>query len=313
LKGGRRTNRKWPPRAGPSDALAKTASVGAKTIFAGFGLGVIYNVAMKALHGWKDTPEKVFGEPLKGGSVACEITPELLGVGYVIGPRIAAIMAAGGVLSYLLLIPLIKFFGDGLAGPLAPGTGLIKDMGPNDIRRLLRALHRRGCGRGGRHHQLARSLPLIWRGIRGGCATLRKAGEATKPCRAPIGTLSMKFVFIGIVALIGAILLAPTLHMNLMGALMIILCGFLFVTVSSRLTGEIGSSSNPISGMTIATLLLTCLAFLALGWTDRRLLHHGALRRRHRLHASSNGGTTSQDLKTGFLIGSTPRFQQSPS
>jgi putative OPT family oligopeptide transporter len=96
-------------RGGAVDALAATATVGAKTIFAGFGLGVIYNVAMKALHGWKDTPEKVFGAPLAGGSIACEITPELLGVGYVIGPRIAAVMAAGGVLSYLLLIPLIRF------------------------------------------------------------------------------------------------------------------------------------------------------------------------------------------------------------
>jgi hypothetical protein len=83
---------------------------------------------MKAFRGWKDTPEKVFDAPLKGGSVACEVTPELLGVGYVIGPRIAAVMAAGGILSYLLLIPLIKFFGDGLSEPLMPGSTLIKDM-----------------------------------------------------------------------------------------------------------------------------------------------------------------------------------------
>src|SRR3954463_5362548 len=108
-------------RGGAVDSLAANATVGARTIFTGFGLGVIYNVAMKALHGWKDTPEKVFSAPLKGGSIACEITPELLGVGYVIGPRIGAVMAAGGILSYLLLIPLIKFFGEGLAGPLAPG------------------------------------------------------------------------------------------------------------------------------------------------------------------------------------------------
>src|SRR6266478_3231616 len=122
--------------------------------------------------------------------------------------------------------------------------------------------------------------------------------------------LSMKFVFVGIAALIVAILFAPSLHMNLIGAVMIILCGFLFVTVSSRLTGEIGSSSNPISGMTIATLLLTCLVFLALGWTDRTYyltaLSVGGLV----CIASSNGGTTSQDLKTGFLIGSTPSHQQ---
>src|SRR5438105_10786332 len=88
-------------RGAEVDALSRTASAGARTIFAGFGLGIIYNIAMKALHAWKDTPEKVFSAPLAGGSIACEVTPELLGVGYVIGPRIAAVMAAGGVLSYL--------------------------------------------------------------------------------------------------------------------------------------------------------------------------------------------------------------------
>jgi hypothetical protein len=139
--------------------LAASANVGARTIFTGFGLGVIYNIAMKALHGWKDTPEKVFDAPLKGGSIACEITPELLGVGYVIGPRIAAVMAAGGVLSYLLLIPLIKFFGEGLAGPLAPGSVPIADMSPKPDSRRLHSLHRRGRSRGGRHHQPAALAP----------------------------------------------------------------------------------------------------------------------------------------------------------
>src|SRR6187549_472279 len=103
-------------RAGTA-VLGKAASVGARTIFAGFGIGMIYNVAMRLFPRWKDSPEHIFGAPLKSGSISCEITPELLGVGYVIGPRIGAIMAAGGVLSYLLLIPLIKFFGEGLMAP----------------------------------------------------------------------------------------------------------------------------------------------------------------------------------------------------
>src|SRR6185436_16077938 len=107
-------------RAGTGE-LGKAASIGAKTIFTGFGIGMLYNVAMKLFPRWKDAPEQVFSAPLKGGSVSCEITPELLGVGYVIGPRIGAIMAAGGVLSYLLLIPLIKFFGEGLTSVLPPG------------------------------------------------------------------------------------------------------------------------------------------------------------------------------------------------
>ncbi|HTO04027.1 MAG TPA: OPT/YSL family transporter, partial [Opitutus sp.] len=122
--------------------------------------------------------------------------------------------------------------------------------------------------------------------------------------------LSLKFVAGGIVALIAMVTLAPTLHMNLLGAVLIVVFGFLFVTVSSRLTGEIGSSSNPISGMTVATLLFTCLIFLLVGWTlpsyYMTALSIGAIV----CIAASNGGTTSQDLKTGFLLGATPKYQQ---
>src|SRR5947199_9146518 len=107
----------------------------AKTIFTGFGIGLLYKALNVAFRGWKDTPEKVFGAPFAAGSVSAEISPELLGVGYIIGPRIGAIMCAGGVLAYLVLIPAIKFFGAGLATPLAPETrALIRDMTPGAIR-----------------------------------------------------------------------------------------------------------------------------------------------------------------------------------
>ncbi|MDR3406466.1 MAG: oligopeptide transporter, OPT family [Chthoniobacter sp.] len=297
-------------RGAKVDSLADTATIGAKTIFTGFGLGIIYNVAMKAFYLWKDTPGKVFGAPLKGGSLACEITPELLGVGYVIGPRIAAVMAAGGVLSYLVLIPLIQFFGEGLAGPLAPGTALIKDMSPNQIRGAYILYIGAGAVAAGGIISLVRSLPLIWRGIRDGLRDYRGKGAGGEAVARTDRDLPLKLVFIGIAGLVVAILFSPSLHMNIAGAVMIVLCGFLFVTVSSRLTGEIGSSSNPISGMTIATLLLTCLAFLVLGWTDRvfyvTALSVGGIV----CIASANAGATSQDLKTGFLIGSTPSHQQ---
>jgi hypothetical protein len=117
-----------------AEAAGLGASPGAKVIFTGFGIGLLYKTLNIAFKGWKDVPEKVFGAPLKGGSVGAEISPELVGVGYIIGPRIASIMCAGGVLSYLLLIPLIKFFGDHIPGPLAPGTMPISEMGPNQIR-----------------------------------------------------------------------------------------------------------------------------------------------------------------------------------
>src|SRR5712691_8139384 len=117
---------------GGGEARADPGRAG--VIFLGFGIGLAYKTVNIALKGWKDVPEKDFGAPLKGGSVGVEISPELLGVGYIIGPRIASIMCAGGVLAYLLLIPLIKFFGDALPVPLAPGAKLIHDMSPNQIR-----------------------------------------------------------------------------------------------------------------------------------------------------------------------------------
>ena len=291
-------------------ASGKAASVGAKTIFTGFGIGILYNVAMKLFPRWKDTPEKIFDAPFKGGSISCEITPELLGVGYVIGPRLGAIMAGGGVLSYLVLIPLIKFFGEGLPGPLSPGNALIRDMAPDDIRSKYILYIGAGAVAAGGIISLVRSIPLIWHGIKEGFRDFGGTDRNRVNVPRTEHDLPMKFVFIGIAALIVAIYFAPGLHMNIGGAIMIVLCGFLFVTVSSRLTGEIGSSSNPISGMTVATLLLTCLAFLMLGWTERMFyvtaLSVGGIV----CIAASNGGSTSQDLKTGFLIGATPRAQQ---
>src|SRR5438876_4425516 len=121
-------------RAAASD-LAKAAEakglatgVSARTIFAGFGIGLVYKTAMSALKAWKDVPEKVFGPPFNAGSVSAEISPELLGVGYIIGPRIASVMCSGGVLAYLVLIPLIKFFGEHMSAPIPPGTIPISEM-----------------------------------------------------------------------------------------------------------------------------------------------------------------------------------------
>jgi putative OPT family oligopeptide transporter len=288
------------------------ASVNAKTIFAGFGIGLLYKVANVAFKGWKDVPEKVFGAPLKAGSISAEISPEMLGVGYIIGPRTAGIMAAGGVLSYLVLIPLIKFFGERLTEPLAPGTKLISEMSHGDIRSAYILYVGAGAVAMGGLISLVRSLPTIWHGLKLGVLDMvdsRRAAAAAAAERTG-QDLPMKFVLIGIIGLVAAITFAKPLHMNPLGAGLIVLLGFLFVTVSSRLTGEIGSSSNPVSGMTIATLLITCLAFLAVGWTGNTYyvtaLSVGAVV----CIACSNGGTTSQDLKTGYLVGGTPKRQQ---
>ncbi len=301
-------------QAASAEARAEEAERGgsalsARTIFTGFGVGLAYKSVMVALKGWKDVPEKVFGKPFESGSVSAEISPELLGVGYIIGPRIASVMCAGGVLAYLVLIPLIKFFGDAIPGALAPGGIPIAKMGPSQIRSAYVLYIGAGAVAAGGIISLLRSLPIIGHGLREGLrdvGALRGAG----PKRRTENDLSMKVVLGGIVALVLAIWLARPLHMNVLGAVLIVAFGFLFVTVSSRLTGEIGSSSNPISGMTVATLLLTCLVFLVVGWTGGpyyvTALSVGAVV----CIAASNGGSTSQDLKTGYLVGATPRLQQ---
>jgi len=287
-----------------SEAAQDEAGKRAAVIFGGFGIGLLYKVLNVAFKGWKDTPEVVFDAPLKGGSIGCEVSPELLGVGYIIGPRIASVMAAGGVLSYLLLIPMIKFFGEHLGVPIAPGTKLISDMSPDDIRGAYVLYIGAGAVATGGLVSLVRALPTIWRSLTAGLSGLGKNIKVALPLRTD-QDIPMKWVFIGSLAIIVAITLATPLR-----AILILVFGFLFSTVSSRLTGEIGSSSNPISGMTVATLLFTCLIFLIMGWTGGQYyvtaLSVGAIV----CIASSNAGTTSQDLKTGFLVGSTPRLQQ---
>jgi len=307
------------PSARAEMAAAEAAGLGqapgARQIFTGFGIGLLYKTANVALKGWKDIPERIFGAPFKGGSVSAEISPELLGVGYIIGPYISGIMCAGGALSYLLLIPIIKFFGDGLPGPLAPGRMPISEMAPDQVRGAYILYIGAGAVAAGGLISLTEAMPAIWRGLKAGFRDVKGSGSAAAAAAGEVPRtardLPMKAVAIGVVVLMAAIMIAQeALHMNLLGALLIVVFGFIFVAVSSRLTGEIGSTSNPTSGMTVATLLFTCLIFLLVGWTGNAYyvtaLSVGAIV----CIAAANGGTTSQDLKTGFLLGATPKLQQ---
>src|SRR5437879_5880706 len=294
-------------------SIADEAMTGGRTIFSGFGIGFLYYGVQEIWKTWKEIPTKVFGRPFEAASISIENNPALLGVGYIIGPTISSIMVAGGVLSYLVLIPAIKYFGGGWAMPLPPETAhLIKDMSVEQIQKAYVLYIGAGAVAAGGIISLIRSLPVIWHGLKGGLADLRTTRTATAGAPRTDRDLSMKFVLGGIIFLLVAIMIVPQLNLrgNLLGALLIVAFGFLFVTVSSRLTGEIGSSSNPISGMTVATLLLTCLVFLIIGWTTPpyfvTALSIGGIV----CIAASNGGTTSQDLKTGFLVGSTPKSQQ---
>ncbi len=282
-----------------------------KIVFGGFFLGLFYKFFNVGMHLWKDVPEKIFSS-FKGSAISAEVSPELLGVGYIIGIRTAAIMMAGGVLSSFVLIPMIALFGGNLAEPLFPAKILIKDMEIHDIWRNYVLYIGAGAVAAGGIISLFQSLPTIVHGAKSGLASVFGGGDkskATKKLRTD-DDLPFSFVVIGTLVMVIALWFAPALHINLLSALMIILFGFLFVTVSSRLTGEIGSSSNPISGMTVATLLLTCLVFLAVGWIGPEY-RVGALSIAAVVCiAASNGGTTSQDLKTGYIVGATPRLQQ---
>ena len=280
-----------------------------KIVFGGFFLGLFYkffNVGMKL---WKDVPEKAFGF-FKGSAVAAEVSPELLGVGYIIGLRTAAIMMAGGVLSSFVLIPMISLFGGNLTEPLFPAKVLIKDMSIHDIWRNYVLYIGAGAVAAGGIISLFQSLPTIISGAKSGLASVMGSKKSEELKSRTENDLPFSFVVIGTLLMVLGLWFAPALHINLFSAILIIIFGFLFVTVSSRLTGEIGSSSNPISGMTVATLLLTCLVFLAVGWIgpEHRV---GALSIAAVVCiAASNAGTTSQDLKTGYIVGATPKYQQ---
>ncbi|MGD0653376.1 MAG: oligopeptide transporter, OPT family [Thermoguttaceae bacterium] len=318
---------KYPEGTACADVLVigETGGSTAKTVFIGFGLAFVHKFLMAGMRLWKDIVSKPL-DWFSGATPAIEATPELLGVGYIIGTRVACIMVAGGILAYLVLVPAIKFFGEGLTAPLYPATALISTMDSDAIRSNYIVYIGAGAVATGGIIGLCRAMPLIYSSLRSGLRDMKNAirtGGAL--ARRTDRDMPMWVVFVGSILLVAAIWVflgadpqaggsftwaALMNWTNLVAAVLIVLFGFLFVTVSSRLTGEIGSSSNPISGMTVATLLLTCLIFLLLGWTNpqNRLIALSVAA--VVCIASSNGGTTSQDLKTGYLVGATPKYQQ---
>src|SRR6185436_19446791 len=232
LKAGADEESKRIGEASDTSAASKSAvteRLDASTIFTGFGIGVVYKTLMAAFRFWKDVPEKIFNRGLKGGSVSADISPELLGVGYVIGPRISSILMAGGVLNALVLIPMITFFGDGMTTILAPGNKLISSMTPEEIRKAYVLYIGAGAVTAGGIISLLRSMPVILHGMKSGLSDFRAAAGSHLAGLRTERDIPMKVVVGGIVALVLAILLAPSLHMNAIGAIMIVLFGFLFV------------------------------------------------------------------------------------
>jgi len=302
--------------------VGEKGGASAKTVFTGFGLAFLYSFLMKALKFWPDEPSRLLkffrrdgstAFEFQGAHVALEASPALLGVGYVIGPRIASIMVAGGVLASWVLTPAIVLFGSGRTTPLFPAEKPISQMSVGEIWHDYVLYIGAGAVAAGGIISMMQSLPTIVGSIRSGFSDLVSRGaQATSGLLASRldRDMSMKVVILGCLALVVAIWTAPMLNMTLLGALLIVVFGFLFVTVSARLTGEIGSSSNPISGMTVATLLMTCLIFVAVGRTGEFYRLMALSVAAIVCIACSNGGSVAQCLKTGYIVGATPRAQQ---
>jgi putative OPT family oligopeptide transporter len=299
----------------------------ASRVFLGLGLGGLYTLFQNSsIFGvWPDQPDYQpdLGKQhiLKGAAIRVDAVPEYLGVGYIIGARVAGTMFAGGVFSWLVLMPAIYFFGSHLPGALYPATKPIAQMSPGELWSAYVRPMGAGAVAASGLITLCKTIPTIVSALRAGLVNMRKnaGGNAVADERTD-KDLPMSVVVIGSVVLVALMWIFLTFHpvpgaqtgmlANLAASLLIVVFGFLFVTVSSRIVGLIGSSANPISGMTIATLMATAAVFLVKGWTAPAF---GALAITVGgvvCIASANAGDTSQDLKTGFLIGATPWKQQ---
>ncbi|OGS12560.1 MAG: peptide transporter [Elusimicrobia bacterium RIFOXYA12_FULL_57_11] len=307
-----------------------------KTAYQGLGFAFIYATLQKIFGVIAESPAWVTMQTNKyfpSATINGEITPEYLGVGYIVGPRIAGVLVAGGVLAWLGLIPLLA--------TLVPGTviaeqlvklGYLKDIltagGPGgwdpvthqfaDTAAAVYRAYVRQIGAGavaaGGFITLLKTLPTIISSFKGSIASLknRKSGASIARTENDLSFMTVIGGSIGLVTLIAILPMIPgnSVISKLMLGGLIIVFGFFFVTVSSRIVGIIGSSSNPISGMTIATLMGTALIFIAVGWTGMvyepmALVVGGMI-----CIAAANAGATSQDLKTGYIVGATPKYQQ---
>ena len=307
--------------------VGEKGGTSARTVFFGFGLAFAYQTLMQALALWREevSARVTSIQGYDKANLSCGVEPALLGVGYIIGPRIASITVSGGLLAALVLTPMIAYFGSLNTTPLPPAVQPIPALEPSDIAGTYVRYIGAGAVAMGGFISMIRVLPLIVSSVAGGLRDLRRSDkvDSNEVETQEIGRdarprterdLPMTVVFLGALGLVAAIAasdLIPTAWPGrIVGGGLIVLLGFLFVTVSSRLTGEIGSSSNPISGMTIATLLVTCLVFSLLGWIGDEYRLAALCIAGIVCIASSNGGTTSQDLKTGHLVGATPWTQQ---
>lgn len=290
-------------------------------VFWGLGLGGVYTFLMNTVQAWTSQPE---ARPswFPGASFRAAITSEYLGVGYIIGPRVSGILFAGGIVSWLVMMPAIKFYGQ-LAGntPIYPSTIPIPQMTPDDIWRSYVRPMGAGAVAAAGLITLLRTMPTIISALRAGFKDVRAEGAGRTASSNRIERdMPMGWVILGSIVIVAMMWVLLTFHPmqgaqtrwyhNLLAGIFVVIFGFLFVTVAGRISGLLGNSSNPVSGMSIATLMATCAIFFVAGWTAGNyavlaLMIGGVV-----CTAAAIAGATSQDLKTGYLVGATPFWQQ---
>jgi putative OPT family oligopeptide transporter len=308
----------YPEGAACADVLVAGERGGAlaRTVFSGLGVGAlwkslswIFQVFTTAV-GYTMARTSFF----PNATLNVDISPEYMGVGYVIGPRIAGVMFAGGVLSWLVLLPLLTMLGNYMTVPFppVPASGLmIKEMSAGQLWSAYIRYTGAGAVLASGLITLARTIPTIVSSFRDAVKDLGAGTGAATRARTE-RDIPLAVVLIGSLALAIFLAVAPKMPTqgNFLASILIVIFGFFFVTVSSRITGLIGTSSNPISGMTIATLILTCSIFVAIGWTGDYYAPVALCVGAVICIAAAQAGGTSQDLKTGYLVGATPIYQQ---
>lgn len=289
----------------------ETGGTSAAKIFRGIGIGALFKSLPTLFGFWNPVPGRNLGF-YPGSSIGLDVSPELMGVGYIIGWQTSVIMVAGGLLSSFILGPLIAFAGQNAGSAIYPGIQLINQMPPDEIWRSYVKYIGAGAVATGGILGLFRAMPAIIDSLRASIKQLagerfKNAGDGVKRTERDTPITVVAF---GSLAIIIFIWLVPTFRVNILGAALIVLFSFLFSVVSARITGIVGSSSSPLSGMTIAVLMGTCLIFLLVGWKGASYAYLALVIGAVVCIAISNAGTTAQDLKTGFLVGATPRAQQ---
>ena len=281
----------------------------AKSVFAGMGLAALFKFVVDGL---KVIPS-VITAPLKAfkTELSAEVYPALLGVGYICGPKIASYMFAGGLIGWFVLIPAIITFGGSTI--LYPGTKTIADMYAAGGASAIWSSYIRYIGAGavaaGGIISLIKSLPLIVRTFADAIKGMKGAGNSNSTVRTE-ADLDMRVIGIGVLIMIIAIWLLPEIPVSPLGAVIIALFGFFFATVSSRMVGIVGSSNNPVSGMAIATLLFSTLCLKVTGDTGVHGMKGAIAIGSVICIIAAMAGDTSQDLKTGYILGATPKKQQ---